>query len=59
MVELHIDDIFEYVEHDGTKYLRLLSTYGGNTSICIPAGKKAMITFGQDEAIFRSSQLNK
>jgi len=36
----------------------LLGTFGGNLSVRLPPERKPVITFGQDEAIFRSSQLN-
>mmetsp|Transcript_4463 Transcript_4463/g.6923 ORF Transcript_4463/g.6923 Transcript_4463/m.6923 type:complete len:219 (+) Transcript_4463:221-877(+) len=35
-----------------------LGEYGGNLSVRFPAGAKPIQTFGQDEAVFRSSQLN-
>ena len=57
MVEVHVDDIYAY-DDDGDKNLPKLGPYGGNTSVRIPEGRKPVITFGQDEAIFRSSQLN-
>lgn len=35
-----------------------LASKGGNVSVRLPKGSKPKIIFGQDEAIFRSSQLN-
>ena len=55
MVEAHVDDLYMY---DEDKNLPILGPYGGNTSVRLPEGEKPIITFGQDEAIFRSSQLN-
>jgi len=38
--------------------LSLLGAVGGNLSLRLPPERKSVITFGQDEAIFRRSQLN-
>lgn len=35
-----------------------LGKYGGNTSVRLPTTTKPTLSFGQDEVIFRSSQLN-
>ena len=57
MVELHVDNMYQYNDDD-LKNLPILGLYGGNTSVRLPPTKKATLCFGQDEAIFRSSQLN-
>ena len=57
MIELHVDDMYTY-DIDGEKSLPILGPYGGNTSVRISQSVKPILTFGQDEAIFRSSQLN-
>ena len=57
MVEMHVDDLYSY--NDTTNdLLPLLGPYGGSLSVRLPSEQKPIITFGQDEAIFRSSQLN-
>ena len=56
MVEVHVDDLYAY---DEDKNLQILAPLGGGgISVCLPEGTKPIITFDQDEAIFRSSQLN-
>ena len=54
MVELHVDDYYGYDDVDKT----ILPRYGGNVSVRLPVGSKPRLCFGQDEAIFHSSQLN-
>ena len=56
MVEVHVDNIYEYNE-EADKPSPILSKYDGNASVYIN-GQTPVITFSQDEAIFRSSQLN-
>ena len=56
MVEVHVDDLYKYDQIE--EGLPVLGPYGGNLSVRKPEGKKPVVTFGQDEAIFRSSQLN-
>ena len=56
MVEVHVDDVYKYDQIE--EGLPVLDAYGGSVSVRKPEGKKPVVTFGQDEAIFRSSQLN-
>jgi len=56
MVEMHVDDVYSYKENEGN--LPLLPSLGGDLSVRIPIGEKPILWFGQDEAIYRSSQLN-
>ena len=56
MVEIHVDELYKYDDID--KNLPPLGLFGGNRSVRLPADVKARLCFGQDEAIFRSSQLN-
>ena len=59
MVELHVDAVYGYDEGDTTnKHLPPLRIMGGNRSVRLHHGEKTRLCFGQDEAIFRSSQLN-
>jgi hypothetical protein len=61
MVEVHADWLYSYDESDEKlpKGIPPIPKYGGNLSICIkPPNVKPRFTFGQDEAISRSSQLN-
>lgn len=58
MVEVHIDNMYRYSDLDDTHLIPPLGILGGSTSVRLPLGTKPRITFGQDEAIFRSSQLN-
>jgi hypothetical protein len=59
MVEVHADWLYQY---DAAEKLPNgippLPKYGGNLSVRKPESVKPRVTFGQDEAIFRSSQLN-
>ena len=57
MVMLHIDDYYLHDANDTN--LPAIKLYGGNTSVRLPPGCKPRSYFGQDEAIFRSSQLSK
>ena len=59
MVEMHVDVLYSYCANDVTCKLIVLGPYGGCLSVRITEGKKCRLTFGQDEAIFWSSQLNK
>ena len=56
MVEIHADEIYKYDNDDVN--LPQIPLFGSNTSVRLPSGQKARLCFGQDEAIFRSSQLN-
>ena len=56
MVEMHVDNVYSYEENEGN--LPLLPSLGGDLSVRIPIGEKPILWFGQDEAIYRSSQLN-
>ena len=56
MVELHVDDYYAYDNSDADNIP--IGDYGGSLSVCLPTGSKPRICFGQDKAIFRSSQLN-
>ena len=56
MVEMHVDDIYAYNESDCD--LPSLPPFGGNLSVRLKPNQRPRIAFGQDEAIFRSSQLN-
>ena len=58
MVEVHADWIYSYEEERLPNGVPPLLTYGGNLSVRKPENVKARVPFGQDEAIFRSSQLN-
>ena len=58
MVEMHVDMLYSYCADDETRKLIVLGPYGGCPSVRKPEGKKCRLTFGQDEAIFRSSQQN-
>ena len=53
MVEIYSDQLYTY----GPKDVEL-PTLGGNRSVRLPDGMKIRLVFGQDEAIYRSSQLN-
>ena len=56
MVEIHADQIYTYDTDDVN--LPQIPLFGGNPRVRLPSGQKAMLCFGQDEAIFRSFQLN-
>ena len=56
MVKLHVDVVYSYSKYD--KNLPPLPTLGGNTSVRLTEGQKLWLVLGQDEAIYRSSQLN-
>ena len=43
---------------DGLRNLPIINPLGGSPSVRLPLGQKPTLTFGQDEAIFRSSQFN-
>ena len=59
MVEQHVDDVYSYNnEEDKRKKLPDIGEYGGALSVRLPVGARPRIIFGQDEAIYRSSQLN-
>jgi hypothetical protein len=59
MVEVHADWLYQYDETEKLPNGFLpLPTLGGNLSVRKPESVKPRVTFGQDEAIFRSSQLN-
>ena len=58
MVEVHIDNMYRYSDLDDTHLIPPLGILGGSTSVRLPLRTKPRITFGQDKAIFRSSQLN-
>ena len=57
MTEIHVDDVYSYDAIE-INNLPSLASKGGNASVRLPKGSKPKIIFGQDEAIFRSSQLN-
>lgn len=59
MVELHVDDIYIYTTNNSKRVSPVLNTFVGNTRVWLPQGKQPIRAFGQDEAIFRSPQLNK
>jgi len=51
--------MLEYVDAERVyRYTTTLVKYGGNTSVRLPLNSKSRLCFGQDEAIYRSSQLN-
>ena len=57
MVEMHIDDVYKYEDNEGN--LLLLGPFGGEgVSVHLPKDSRPVLVFGQDKAIFRSSQLN-
>jgi hypothetical protein len=59
MVEVHSDWLYSYEEGEKLPNGILpLPKYGGNLSVRKPESVKPRVPFGQDEAIFRSSQLN-
>jgi hypothetical protein len=59
MVEVHADWLYSYEEDEKLPNgIPPLPKYGGNLSVRKPENVKPLVTFGQDEAIFRSSQLN-
>jgi hypothetical protein len=59
MVEVHADWLYSYEEDKKLPNgILLLLKYGGNLSIRKPENVKPGVNFGQDEAIFRLSQLN-
>jgi hypothetical protein len=59
MVEVHADWLYQYDAAEKLPNGILpLPKYGGNLSVRKPESVKPRVTFGQDEAIFRSSQLN-
>ena len=57
MVEIHADDLYTYETYKGK--LPVLPPFGGDLSVRIPSASKPTLVFGQDGAIYRSSQLNK
>jgi hypothetical protein len=60
MVEVHVDTVYSYDE-GSTKLpagIPPLPKIGGYLSIRKPIGSKPRVVFGQDEAIYRSAQLN-
>ena len=56
MVELHADVVCSYTNNKSN--LPPLGDLGGSISVRLPEGTKPWLVFGQDEVIFRSSQLN-
>jgi hypothetical protein len=59
MVEVHADWLYSYGEEEKLlNGIPPLPKLGGNLSVRKPQNVKPRIPFGQDEAIFRSSQLN-
>ena len=60
MVEIHVDDWFNYNndDEDTKQGLPFIGEFGGSLSVRLPKGEKPRIIFGQDKAIYRSSQLN-
>jgi hypothetical protein len=59
MVVVHADWLYAYEEDEKlTNRFPPLPKYGGNLSIRKPESVKPQVPFGQDKAIFRSSQLN-
>ena len=57
MVEMHVDALYSYNNSD-TSNLPLLGPLGDNTSPSLPPNQKPVISIGQDDAIYRTSQLN-
>ena len=55
--EVHTDDV-PYNYGDDDNKLPPLGEFRGNTSVRLKEGVEPCLVFGQDEAIFRSSQLN-
>jgi len=51
MLEIHSDQLYTY----GPKDVKI-PTLGGNRSVRLPDGMNTRLVFGQDEAIYRSSQ---
>lgn len=58
MVEMHVDYLYSYSDEDSKRNLPVLGPLGGSVSVRLPHGAKPRIWFGQDEVIYRSSQLN-
>jgi hypothetical protein len=59
LVEVHSDWLYSYEENEKLPNgIPPLPEYGGNLSVRKPRNIKPRVPFGQDEAIFRSSQLN-
>ena len=58
MVEMNVDDLYSYFSMDGQRNLPTLDPFGGYPSARIPTSERPRLKFGQDETIFRSSQLN-
>lgn len=58
MVEMHIGNLDSYSNEDAKRNLPVISPHGGSISVQHPHGANPRLWFGQDEAIFRSSQLN-
>ena len=56
MVKIHVNDVYIYEINEGK--LPVLPLFGRNLSARIPSASKPTLVFGQDEAIYRSSQLN-
>ena len=56
-LEMHVHDVYSYETNEGN--LPFLPSFGGDLSVRIPTGEQPILVFGQDEAIYRSSQLNK
>jgi hypothetical protein len=59
MVEVHADWLYGYEEDEKLpNEIPPLPKYGGNLSIRKPESVKPRVLFGQDQAIFRSSELD-
>lgn len=58
MVEIHGNYLCSYCVMDNKRKLLEPGTLSGCTSVQLPVGKKTVLAFGQDEAIYRSLQLN-
>lgn len=56
MVEMHIGNLDSYSNEDAKRNLPVISPHGGSISVQHPHGANPRLWFGQDEAIFRSSQ---
>ena len=59
MVEMHVDDLYNYDDSNTATNLPSLGLFGENTSATLPIGPKPIIIFGQEEAIYWRSQVNK
>ena len=55
---LHANQLYIYSPKNNQKSLVALPNFGGNESVRLLDGEKSILVSGQDEVIYRNSQLN-